>query len=365
MGDMGLVSVVVPVYNSEVFLERCVNSILNQTYNNIEVILINDGSNDSSGEICDLLARQDKRVKVLHQPNSGVSTARNNGINKAKGKFIQFVDSDDYIEDIMTEILIKEMNKELDIVMCGYKRINIDTNGKEIITNSNVYKKSYINKKEFLEDFGVYFKDMYINFIWNKLYRADIIKDNDIYYDKSIGWGEDLIFNLSYLKYCDKISIIEDLFYNYVNYNDGSITSTFNKNLYSNQQSMYTNIRKFLIENNSYYGKNKDIIETRYTNRMISCINNLFHEDADYNTREIRTEINNIMGNEMFFKNLEYLNSSGLQRRIIGILIKRRYVNLIIFYFKMINLIKSSINPLYQILVKLNSYTKGEKQTGS
>src|SRR3712207_285037 len=118
-----LISVIVPVYNSEKYIGKCITSILGQSYENIEVILINDGSTDGSGRLCDEYAEKDKRIKVIHQPNTGPSAARNSGIRAAAGDFIQFVDGDDAIEPFMTETMAASMEENHQLVVCGYKTI--------------------------------------------------------------------------------------------------------------------------------------------------------------------------------------------------------------------------------------------------
>ena len=123
---MKLISVIVPVYNTEKYLEKCVMSILNQTYKNLEIILIDDGSTDNSPQICDSLAEKDNRITVIHQPNGGVSSARNTGLDNTHGDYIMFVDSDDYIAPNMIEFLSENIG-DTDIAMCGYN--SVDENG--------------------------------------------------------------------------------------------------------------------------------------------------------------------------------------------------------------------------------------------
>lgn len=114
-----LISVIVPVYNTEQYLERCIDSIISQTYKNLEIILVDDGSTDRSGEICDAYGKKDTRVKVVHKKNGGAATARNRGLEIARGEYIGFVDSDDYIASDMYESLCKYLKEEIDIVTCG------------------------------------------------------------------------------------------------------------------------------------------------------------------------------------------------------------------------------------------------------
>ena len=165
--------------------------------------------------------------------------------------------------------------------------------------NSKVYYQSGINKELFLKQFGSLFKEYYINFVWNKLYNAEIIKNYKIRFNSSISWGEDLLFNLNYLNHCERISIIDGLFYNYVKYNNNSITSKFNVELYNDQRNMYQAEREFLINNNSYYGENRDMVETRFTDSVMICVNNLFHKDAKYSKLELKQRIFDIINDEV------------------------------------------------------------------
>lgn len=338
-----LVSIIVPVYNSEKYLDRCINSILSQTYKNLELIIINDGSIDNSGFLCDAYANVDSRVKVIHVKNSGVSSARNKGVEIATGEFIQFVDSDDYIQHNMIEILVNEMNANVDIVLCGYKRLYKDYKGIIISKNSNVYNKVGITKEMFLNQFGSLFKNQYINYLWNKLYVSKIIKEFTIKFDNSINWGEDLMFNLKYLEYCNNITIINKHLYNYINYNNGSITSKFNSELYSNQQNMYKSVREFLISNNKYSGENKEIVEIKFTDAIIMCLNNITHSSSSYKKLEIKNRIAQIIEDDIVRKNLKYFDYGGIQKKIVGKLIVGKSLNFIHYYFIAKNYIKNKI----------------------
>jgi len=352
--DNSLVSIIVPVYNSEKYLNKCIKSILIQTYKNIELILINDGSIDNSGYLCDAYTNIDHRVKVMHVENSGVSSARNKGIEAATGKFIQFVDSDDYIDQNMIQILVNEINKNVDIVICGYKRLYKDNNGTIAVNNSSLYNEVAITKKRFLHGIGNLFVNLYINYLWNKLYVTGIIRKFDIKFDDSINWGEDLMFNLEYMDYCSNITIIDKHLYNYINYNDDSLTSKFNSELFNNQQAMYKAVRKFLSSNNEYSGKNKDLVETRFTNAIIMCLSNLFCKGSDYKNIEINDKILEIVEDDKVRKNLKYFAYGDIQKRFIGKMIVKKSLNFIFYFFTIKNYIRDRIKFIYKI-ININS----------
>lgn len=164
-----LISIIVPIYNAEKYLPRCIQSILNQTYKNIEVILVDDGSHDKCSEICDEFAKNDKRVKVIHKRNGGISSARNAGLDIAEGKYIGFVDNDDYIEPHMYEKLLKVLIKSnTDFAMCDY--FNVDESGNILNLPGVQYNKNEVITFEKIQSKSGY--NNYNILVWNKLFKS-------------------------------------------------------------------------------------------------------------------------------------------------------------------------------------------------
>ncbi len=167
----GLISVIIPVYNVEKYLGRCLESVLNQTYKNLEIILVDDGSKDNSGKICDEFALKDKRIKVIHKENGGLSSARNAGLKIAKGEFIGFVDSDDWIDYEMYEVLYKLMIEKKTDISCG----NIVRTTKEFECNNKrkVIEQVY-SKDEFAKMYFKVYSQETVHYVVNKLYRREV-----------------------------------------------------------------------------------------------------------------------------------------------------------------------------------------------
>ncbi|KRF60810.1 hypothetical protein ASG99_07690 [Bacillus sp. Soil768D1] len=344
-----LVTIIVPVYNSENHLVTCIDSILQQSYKNIEVILVNDGSIDNSGLICNEYSRKDYRVKVIHQKNLGPSVARNKGINAASGDYIQFVDSDDYIETNMTNKLIEGMIKSVQLVICGYKSRYI--NHDNVITNDHALPvEGVLKNKEFMLFFGELYKNSFIHSPCNKLYVTNIIKKMDIRFKKNLYMGEDLLFNLEYIDGCNSISIINEQLYNYMKDDDNnSLTSSFKKDLFENQQMLFHTVREFLI-NKKCYEKNKYFIEITYTDRIVNCFENLFHINSSLKVSQIREQIYNIVYDDCVRNNIIYFKSYSIQKRLMGEMIKYKSINSIYFYFTMKNLLRSKMKPIFNWL---------------
>lgn len=213
---MSNISIIVPIYNAEKYLERCINSILVQTFTDFELILINDGSTDQSAEIIDRYAQKDPRVVAIHQKNSGVSAARNTGIHAAKGKYIGFVDADDTVEPMMYQKLYKSIEHECaDIAMVGWS--NIADEKKEVVELLEKDKKySVFEMDELLEKIFCQNKRAMLSNVWNKLFKASHVKKN--YFDTALFYGEDAWYSYQLIMKSKKIVCINEALYNYYIY---------------------------------------------------------------------------------------------------------------------------------------------------
>lgn len=219
---MELISVIVPVYRVEKYLKKCIDSILEQTYRNMEIILVDDGSDDSCPDICEEYAKIDKRVKVIHQTNGGLSAARNSGIRAAKGKYISFIDSDDYIEKDMYEVLVKRMQKdESQLAVCNYMYVDESGNFIESLNKKNAIIDGVITPKEALERL-ILDRNCYYIPAWNKLYERSLFKD--IQFPEGKLNEDEFVVHYIYEK-CRKISCVEKELYYYVQ-RMGSIMNT-------------------------------------------------------------------------------------------------------------------------------------------
>lgn len=242
MASHPLVSIIIPVFNSEKFIEETVNSILNQTFNNFELILVNDGSVDKSAQICEEFLKKDKRVRVYHIENSGPGNARNNGLSLAKGEFIQFVDSDDQIDMNMVEQLIEYiLIEKTDVVVCGIKKINFANRHETIYSSPTKLSMNIDIKLEFIQLLkkGLAYSPT------NKLYKKSIIDKYNIKFNSEILIGEDALFNIEYFSYCSKIFICEKPLYFYIQ-RMGSLTNKFYKEKDKAQILLFRKLNEFL-----------------------------------------------------------------------------------------------------------------------
>lgn len=259
-----LISVIVPVYNSEQTLNRCIDSILCQTYRNFELLLIDDGSNDRSGEICDEYARKDSRVKVFHKENGGVSSARNVGLDNAKGEWITFCDSDDYV------------SKEW---LCNMLRY--DT-GCDLVVQGFSTPMEYEPPNSEINHFCVYsgpIKDGLIlllqrhilGYLWVKLFKSSIIRNHHIKFDKNIFLQEDELFILSYAKYCNSMTAIEKIGYFY---------NPPIENKYRQVRNRVYMTKMLFVKSVELYGADNNPIVDYYINYYTDAIVDLYTEKS-------------------------------------------------------------------------------------
>lgn len=214
---MKKVSVIIPLYNVEDLMDRCIESVRQQTYKNIEIILVNDGSPDSCGVKAEEYAKLDSRIKVIHKENGGLSSARNAGLKKVTGDYILFVDSDDWINLTMIEEMTNQVeNNFIDLVVCNYNKVyDAYTEYQFLSFKNEVIDVKKIGIKEYL--FKYLFNYKHGDEVWNKLYKTEIIQQNQLQFEANHEvFSEDKLFNLYYLTFVHKIAAINKGFYQYL-----------------------------------------------------------------------------------------------------------------------------------------------------
>ena len=224
LGSEELITIVVPVYNVDKYVSKCIESLLHQTYSNLEIIIVDDGSTDKSGEICDSYAKSDNRIKVIHQTNKGQSASRNKALSVANGNYIAFVDSDDYVSPLFIEKLYKRMSQDnSDISMCGYHAVD----EKGMVLDTKLLDNGILNKSQFI-DIEVKGQTMICVALWNKLFKREIWKGLKL---KEGVFAEDSFVLNEYLQKINSISTVDQPLYNYVQRSNSLVHSYSLKNL--------------------------------------------------------------------------------------------------------------------------------------
>lgn len=276
-----MISVIMPVYKVESYLEESIISVLEQTYKDFELILVDDGSPDGCPEICDRYAQKDSRVRVIHKENGGLSSARNAGLSIAQGEYVYMIDSDDSIEPFTLEKALqsaKENNSDLVIVGVCVKNYSsgqlsnmVDLSRKEMV----LQKESIADNLPFLINNSMF------NYAWDKLYRRDTIIKNNIWYNSYFDRVcEDTVFLYDLLPYLSIISTVKDICYHYNIRDDQSVV----KKYIPDRFDKYIKRLEKLIEVSSFINaplEMQKIIAAQYANSVVWSINNVFHKDSD------------------------------------------------------------------------------------
>ena len=215
------VSIIVPVYNAKKTIGRCIDSILGQQYTDFELLLVDDGSKDGSGAICDSYALADSRVQVIHKENTGVSDTRNIGISRAAGVYLQFLDSDDWITPDATKLLVETArDHDCDLVISDFYRVV----GERVSRKGDIDEDRVLTREEYAAHMMEQPADFYYGVLWNKLYRRDIVESHRLRMDPELSWCEDFMFNLEYIRHAQRFYALQVPIYYYVK-TKGSLAS--------------------------------------------------------------------------------------------------------------------------------------------
>ena len=318
------ISIIVPVYKAESYLHRCIDSILAQTFTDFELILIDDGSPDRCPAICDEYKQKDRRIQVIHKKNGGVSSARNAGLDASTGQYIMFCDADDWVEQNWIERLVDTVIGYPDNwIVCGINKLRGG-----VLGYSGTDKTRLLSKREY---FLVY-KEGLSAYCWNKIYQKNIIEEYNIRFDCNVSNGEDILFNIDYLKYVNGILEIPDVLYNY-NLNNNSITVRYNAKRFENSKFAYY-IRLCMIDEH-YMVDYSEILYYRFW----QDINNVWDEKNTWGFSEKIQYCNSILTSTEFRECYDKIDKTSINKIYLNLIEKGNYL-WIFFYEKIRNLFK-------------------------
>lgn len=345
MNEKPQISIIVPAYNVEKYIEQCLTSLINQTYNNLEIIVVNDGSKDKTGEIIERLAREDKRIVYINQENKGVAEARNVALQKVTSEFVMFVDSDDWIDSETCEVAMDELVSEnADVVMFGYVREYAEKSlPKAMFEQEKIaFEGEEVRNKLHRRIFGPIAEELKTpeklnsnTTIWGKLYRASILKNVKFVSLKELGLCEDGYFNISAFKNVKKAVFIKKYFYHYRKViNGGSLTQNKDKNVYEDARKFYEKLKQ-LIEKEDLTNDYTDAIRNRFALCLVERVND---SNISY------SNLKNILNDEEYRNAISYLNFRyfPLHWKLFFRCAKIRFVSGVYVLLKMINLILSA-----------------------
>lgn len=253
MKNNDLVSIIIPIYKVEKYIDNCIESLKNQTYTNLEIVLVDDGSPDSCPQKCDDYAKQDKRFKVVHKPNGGVMSAWTEGFKHSTGKFVTFVDPDDYVEPNYVEAQLSALkNADADMSICGYtlvfdnKTVNKLPCAEElssVLENDELlkFKKNCVNQ---VNQYTPFYK-------WNKLFKRELVENNLKYCSLNVSLGDDCCVSLGSILDSNKITFVNEPLYYYVQ-RQTSIIHTYNKTLINQMETLLADLKQLFTDKGFY-----------------------------------------------------------------------------------------------------------------
>lgn len=299
------VNLVMPVYNSQDNLRETLSSVLYQTYKKWKLIIVDDGSKDQSGLICDEYARKDPRITVIHTVNGGVSAARNKALSRVTEDYLMFIDSDDQLVDNAIEIAINSI-EETDLLIFGY--LTIPSNIEQAVKKTKIFN-SYT-------ELGCNYKELADNHLlnspWNKLYKVSIIRNNKLAFDMDMSLGEDLLFNLSYLKVAGKIKVIPNILYYYKNDNSLSLTNRIREDALDIQKLIKEQIDLTFVHMKEVEYETS-LVFARYT---IEEMKRVVYSKL-YSRTEKKAFLRKWMGNSTFLNSVDTIGLKNLPINII------------------------------------------------
>lgn len=331
--DAPFLSIVIPVYNAEKTISRAISSIVNQPFDEVEIIIINDGSTDRSLDICQSLASDESRIRLYTIENSGVSYARNFGIEQAKGRYITFLDADDYYSDDFLTVITSEIQKDTQILIYGY---NIVRDGRSIPCTIPMKNGGKIrNRLEFREIAISLIENEMLNAPWNKVYLTSYIKDNSISFPVNLDIGEDLRFNLVVIRDIRFAKVCNHSLVNYSVKKGEGLVSRFRNNRLEIRLALLDEIKDTL----EYWGlleENKSMLDRMLLRDFMASFMDLFKRTCDFSLKEKLSFINNSLKQEG--KNLKKCSSSDLLTYLLKIIMSTQNSVVILLFAKILSL---------------------------
>ncbi|MFI7846647.1 glycosyltransferase family 2 protein [Dorea amylophila] len=332
---MKSLSIIIPVYNAEKYIKKCMDSILCQSFKNFEILLIDDGSKDSSGKICDEYAKTDERVKVYHIENGGPSRARNFGIKKAKGTYIEFVDADDQLISGALEklyVFAKENNPE--IIIANTQVVTANEGIKDILS---IEEQDEMEIKTYLKTLNTTRKAILLHYIWNKWYKRELIVNNEIFFDENERLGEDFLFNCELVNKSTQIFGADIMLYKYYKRDNGSLSGKYIENELSRRRKMDSAFLN-LYENKNLKEECYDLIVSMIGSITLASIQGVFMLGSPTKLKEKRVYVKSFLDSEYFNYINIYAQKKKLTKseRLAIILLKRKWIYLYLILFKIL-----------------------------
>lgn len=337
------ISVIIPIYNAEKYLKVSIENLLKQTFDKFEIILVNDGSTDSSGEICDYFKLKYENITVVHKVNEGAGPARNKGIEIAKGKYIMFYDADDILENDMLENMYQEIEKKkTDLVICSHKDINFIKDNIDVKRENKVQKRDIYGIDNVRKNYVDLYKEGIIQAPWAKLYKIDIIRKNNIKFP-SLKRCQDIVFNVKYYGYIKSLSVMDNMYYLYLTPDGQTYLNKFPKDMFNIIAYVNEYIVNSLKKWNVLDEDAKRYFSSNFIRETAMCLRLCLNPKWNMSKAEKKDYINSIVKNNYLNESLSIEQNNNINK-LIKVLIRSKtyfiidkFNKLTLLYSKLLN----------------------------
>ncbi len=325
------ISVIMPVYNVEKYVGKAIESILTQTLTNFEFLIVDDGTPDKSGEICDEYAARDTRIQVLHKENGGAPSARNCAIEIARGKYFYFMDSDDWAEPTMLEDLYRAAEQnQAELVVTGYYIDTYYSDTEKYTQIQNADDAVYETQTAFRENAYRLFDRNLLYTPWNKLYLAAYIQRNGLRFPTT--WMDDFPFNLSVIRNVEKVVFLSGTYYHFMRARAESETAKYKSNMYEKREEehswMLDLYRYWALQDPAAREAGMEMVCRRYAERIVGCIENVTNPNCTLSKKERKAEIRAILQNPRVPEALQYARPRSRYMKLMLLPVKWKNVTL-------------------------------------
>lgn len=343
------VSVIMPVYKVEKYVGKAIESILSQTLKEFEFLIVDDGTPDKSGDICDQYAASDKRIHVIHKENGGAPSARNAAIDMAKGEYLYFMDSDDWAESTMLEEmydLAKSSNAQL--VVAGFYIDTYYTDTEYRQDNFVAEDALYLEQRTFRENAHKLFDRNLLYTPWNKLFETKYIKGNNLKFPQTF-W-DDFPFNISIVRNIERVSVTSKQYYHFIRKRAESETAAYRPNMYEKREEEHSWMIGLYKEWNVHNSESKEVIARRYIERFIGCVENLTNPNCNLTYGEKRNKVKMMLGKQRVKQTLELAKPKSFYMKMMLVPIKLKNVTLTLLEAQIITFVKTRNTKLFSRL---------------
>lgn len=334
------VSVIMPVYKVEEYVGQAIESIQKQTFQNWEFLIVDDGTPDNSGKICDGYAEKDSRIHVIHKENGGAPSARNVAIDMAKGKYMYFMDSDDWVESTMLEdmVTLAEEN-DLQLVVAGYYIDTYYSENEKFVQEQFVEDRVFASQQDFRSNAWKLFDKNLLYTPWNKLFLSQYIFENKLYFPQTF-W-DDFPFNLSVVRDIQRIGVTSKKYYHFIRKRAESETAKYRSDMYQKREEEH----EWMLDLYKYWNindeKSQEFLARRYIERLVGCIENITNPSCRFKKNEKKSLIKQMLCDSKVQKSIQIARPNSIYMKIMLLPIKWKNITLTYWEGRIISKVKS------------------------